>query len=272
MRIKAALVACALMACAFAGLALRPSLATYIDQPYGHFAVREIVIVDHTGDAQMATGAQHAADLWNATGANFHLTVQPGIVSTDNAVCYDASTSGRIHLCLDPFAFSRGGYTDFIEFEPGYTQVGPNTHFRANAVHMCGQVGPNCYDWATLPEGVNRVLPHEVGHALGLPHQASPSRGDTCSIMATTGCYSEVPSAEDVNTLRALYSHVDSEPTPTTTTVVPTSSSTIPATTTTKAGDPLCTTLATMYVSYAGNPSAQAAVRQQQAARGCSVT
>lgn len=259
-----------------------PAVATYDAPPYGHHEVREIVIIDHTGDVRMANGAQQAADLWNAAGANFHITVEPGIVSTDDSVCYDASVAGHIHLCMDLHYAYQGGFTSW-DYEPG-----SSTHIRAAYVHMCG-VGTNfCFDFDD-PNTLARILPHEVGHALGLYHQSSPSRGDTCSIMSVT-CYSESLSNEDRNTLQALYAHSDgvttsttvvtttiSIPTTTTsttstTTTVVSTTTTAPVTTTTTtttAVSALCSALAAQYAAYAGNPQAQALIGNAQAQHGC---
>lgn len=261
-------------------LSIHPASATYEAPPFGHHDIRDIVIVDHTGDSRMAVGAQHAADLWNAVGANFHLTVIAGIISTSDAVCSDNSTPGRIHLCMDPTASYQGGFTNWTY------ELSSSTHLRAAFIRMCGQAPPSCYDFND-PSTVRRILPHEVGHALGLYHQSAINPGDTCSIMSVT-CYSEVPSTEDVTTLRALYGHSDgvtTTTTTTTTTIISTTTSTVPATTSTTAStttstipaststtlDPTCAMLAQQYSAYSGNPSAQAAIRQQQLARGCPI-
>ncbi len=263
-------------------LGAAPAFATYDAPPFGHHDVREIVIVDHTGDARITAGAQHGADLWNAAGANFHFTVIPGEVSTAYEVCYDYRTAGRIHLCMDPDNLYMGGFTTY-DYEPGST-----THIRAAYVRICGGGLPFCYDYND-PSTVRRIVPHELGHSLGLYHQSNPSRGDTCSIMSTT-CYSEVLSNEDRATLIQLYGHSDGFPSPTTTTsststtvattittttTLPTPTTTttvVPTTTTTSTSQSLiCVALANQYAAYAGNPAAQAAIRQAQISHGCSV-
>lgn len=232
-----------------------------------------IVLYDRTTDPQATDAIQYAITIWNGVGANFTLTYERG--PGDNACTPHDDIPNKIGICTYPSG-SNGNYGRY----PYYPLDGSG-HVRNGYAGQCSD--PPC---AGLSEA-RRILPHEIGHVIGVNDHTGRDATGACSIMSVE-CYSLEPNQIDRDYLRSLYGHSHGGVTTTapTTTVAPVTTTAPPGTTTTTRASttttrattttlaatsttsPACPILATRYATTT-DPAQRAAIRQQQAAYGC---
>jgi hypothetical protein len=238
--------------------------------PAPHFIPGSVIaLYDRTGDPRIHAGLDHALAVWNGI-THFVLVREQG--PADNA-CYPPNDRpNTIAICTEATG-SNGNFSRYPYYPLDGTGHTRNGHAQQCTASPCAGIED--------PANVRRILVHEIGHVLGLGHTPRDASG-ACSIMSVD-CYSEHPNDLDRSLLRSAYGHTHRGSTTSTTTVPPTSTTSTTSTTvgtttttttpggTTTTVDPTCAALAAQYEAYAGNPAAQASIRQQQVARGCPV-
>lgn len=147
---------------------------------------RDLVVVDHTGQEAWRTATRTAVDQWNSAGADVRLTWEAG-----DGSCEEQGV--RIAFCLVGGDELEG----FVEYQGIMTPTTtPDGHAGGAVVEACGDCGLS----AILRQ---LVATHEIGHALGLPHNER-----FFSVMSRNGGAGELD-AQDGPDLRRLYAHTD---------------------------------------------------------------
>ncbi|CAN5231750.1 hypothetical protein BH18ACT4_BH18ACT4_01180 [soil metagenome] len=147
---------------------------------------RDLVIVDHTGQMAWQQATRTAVAEWNAAGSDVHLTWEAG-----DGVCDE--DGARIAFCLVEGTELVG----FVDYQGLTTQSGSDDG------HADGAVVEACSD-CRLDEFERQIVAtHEIGHALGLPHNDRIT-----SVMFPNGGTGE-PDIQDAAALRRLYAHDD---------------------------------------------------------------
>lgn len=150
---------------------------------------RALTIVDRTGDPAWHEASRRATEVWNlaAAGTGLLLTWEAG-----DGPCVPDGT--RISLCLArQAALSDGTQLD----RQGVARV------MLGQAHTDAAIVSVCRDCPIDDERRWVIAVHEVGHVLGLPHNARPA-----SVMHSLGG-TDAPDAVDTEELRRLYAHAD---------------------------------------------------------------
>lgn len=176
------------LAVAFAMVPTRllPAGATETTISHWPTGQRDLVVVDHTGEEVWATAIRTAVAQWNAAGADVRLTWEAGDGSCDEQ-------GARIAFCL----VDSDELVGFVEYQGVMTpSTSDDGHARGALVEACGDCGLT----ATSRQ---LVTTHEIGHAIGLPHNDR-----FFSVMSRNGGAGELD-AQDGADLRRLYVHGD---------------------------------------------------------------
>jgi hypothetical protein len=165
---------------------LLPAGATETTVSHWPTGQRDLVVVDHTGQEAWETATRTAVAQWNSAGADVRLTWESGDGSCDEQ-------GARITFCLVDGDELEG----FVEYQgimtPSTTDDG---HAVAAVVEACGDCGLTAI-FRQL------VATHEIGHALGLPHNDRFG-----SVMFPNGGVGELDALDGAD-LRRLYAHDD---------------------------------------------------------------
>lgn len=176
-----------------AGITLTSTSLTAAAETPAHFRPgTTIVLYDRTTDPRATEAIDYAIGIWNGVGANFTLTYERG-PGDNHCAPKPENEPNTIGICTYPSG-SNGNYGRY----PDYPLDGSG-HVRNGYAGQCTDA-----PCAGLSEA-KRILPHEIGHVLGLNHTGLDSTG-ACSIMSVE-CYSLVPNQLDRDILRGLYGH-----------------------------------------------------------------
>ncbi len=150
------------------------------------WAQRDLVIVDETGDLGWHGATRHAVDVWNRSGADLRLT---WVAGEPGGECRGQGT--RIAVC----PANEQSLEGIFDFQGRASQEPGGDHPKSAFVEVCTDCG--------LDDTLRRVVAtHEIGHALGLPHNSLLG-----SVMYPTGG-TDQPDETDYADLRALYPEV----------------------------------------------------------------
>ncbi len=175
-------------ALAFAVALVRIVPAVADERGFGHWPAgqRDLVVIDRTGDPAWHQASRHAVEVWNEAGADLRLTWARG----DGPCAYDEE---RISVCT----VSEERLDGVVQFQ-GLTdqQTDDDGHALAAFVEVCDDCGLN--------QVLRRVVAtHEIGHALGLPH--NDRLGSVVYPIGGT----DQPDEGDLAELRRLHAHTD---------------------------------------------------------------
>lgn len=165
---------------------LLPAGATETTISHWPTGQRDLVIVDHTGEAAWEAVTRTAVAQWNSAGADLRLTWEAGDGSCDEQ-------GARIAFCLVDGDDLEG----FVEYQGVMT---PST---ADDGHASGAVVEACGDCGLSAILRQLVATHEIGHAIGLPHNERFG-----SVMFPNGGTGELDALDGAD-LRRLYAHAD---------------------------------------------------------------
>lgn len=158
------------------------------ERPFGHWrsGQRDLVIVDRTGDPAWQQATRHAVDVWNQAGTDLRLTWTQGTGSCK----HDGS---RISVCT----VSEESLDGIVQFQGLADQATDDeSHATGAFLEVCEDCGLN--------DVLRRVVAtHELGHALGLPHNDRIG-----SVVYPIGG-TDQPDADDDAELRRLHAHLD---------------------------------------------------------------
>ncbi len=156
------------------------SAAEYEFRPW---AQRDLVIVDETDDPRWHQATRHAVEVWNRSGADLRLAWAAG---EPGGTCRGEGT----HIAVCPA--DEEALDGIFDFQGRASQEPGGDHPKSAFVEVCTDCG--------LDEILRRVVAtHEIGHALGLPHNSLLG-----SVMYPTGG-TDQPDEIDYADLRALY-------------------------------------------------------------------
>lgn len=174
------------LALALALVRMVPAVAG--ERPFGHWpsGERDLVVVDRTGDARWHQATRHAVAAWNRSGADLHLSWEAGAGPCE-------PDGSRISVCT----VTAESLDGVVQFQGLADQDADDAGHATSAVlEVCGDCG--------LSDVLRRVVAtHELGHALGLPH--NDRLGSVVYPIGGT----DQPDDEDYAELRRLYDHTD---------------------------------------------------------------
>ena len=176
------------VALAVALVRIVPAMAD--ERPFGHWPSgrRNLVVVDRTGDPAWHQATRHAVDVWNGAGADLRLTWEEG--SKVESCEHDGP---RISVCT----VSEERLDGVVQFQ-GLADQATDADGHATGAFL--EVCDDC----ELNDVLRRVVAtHELGHALGLPHNDRIG-----SVVYPIGG-TDQPDAEDDAELRRLHAHTD---------------------------------------------------------------
>jgi hypothetical protein len=175
-------------ALALAAALVRIVPAVADERPFGHWpsSRRDLVVVDRTGDPAWQQATRHAVDVWNQAGADLRLTWARGA----DACEHDGAV---VSVCT----VSQESLDGIVQFQGlADQQTNDEAHATGAFLEVCADCGLN--------DVLRRVVAtHELGHALGLPHNDRIG-----SVVYPIGG-TDQPDAEDYAELRRLHAHSD---------------------------------------------------------------
>ncbi len=175
-------------AVAFAVALTRIVPAVAGERPFGHWpsGQRDLVVVDRTGDPAWHQATRHAVEVWNRSGADLRITWAEG----DGECIHDGP---RISVCTT----SEESLDGVVQFQGLADQeTDDEGHARSAVLEVCDDCGLN--------DVLRRVVAtHELGHALGLPH--NDRLGSVVYPIGGT----DQPDEGDYAELRRLHAHTD---------------------------------------------------------------
>lgn len=149
--------------------------------PIGH---RHLIVSDRTGDPAWHAAITQAVATWAQAGTDLRFTLV-----TQTGPC--RQQSGMIEICKEPQKMlalpeipGREGYVD--------PRVDSRHHFHSVDIIVCSDCGVDQARQAI-------IATHEIGHAIGLPHN-----GSAFSVMYPTGGPFG-PDSQDLQILRSKY-------------------------------------------------------------------
>lgn len=174
------------VALAMVATRLLPAGATQTTISHWPTGQRDLVVVDHTGQPDWESVTRTAVAQWNSAGADLRLTWEAGDGACDEQ-------GARIAFCL----VDGDELVGFVEYQGVMTpSTSDDGHASRALVEACGDCGLT----ATSRQ---LVATHEIGHAIGLPHNDR-----FFSVMSRNGGAGELD-AQDGADLRRLYMHDD---------------------------------------------------------------
>jgi predicted Zn-dependent protease len=175
-------------AVALAAALVRIVPAVADERSFGHWPSgrRDLVVVDRTGDPAWQRASRHAVDVWNQAGADLRLAWEVG-----------AGACEHDGLMISVCTVSEESLDGIVQFQGLADQeTDGDGHATGAFLEVCADCGLN--------DVLRRVVAtHELGHALGLPHNDRIG-----SVVYPIGG-TDQPDDDDDAELRRLHAHLD---------------------------------------------------------------
>lgn len=160
------------------------------ERPFGHWPTgqRDLVVVDRTGDRAWQQATRHAVEVWNRAGGDLRLSWEAG--PRADRCEHDGP---RISVCT----VTEEELDGIVQFQGLADQeTDGDGHATGAYLEVCADCGLN--------DVLRRVVAtHELGHALGLPHNDRLG-----SVVYPVGG-TDQPDLGDYAELRRLHAHRD---------------------------------------------------------------